>query len=561
MIFETTFRNLRRMREIVSILMKYGFEEIVVETPLFNFVPNATKLKWTREGTPIFEYSRWERIRMATEELGATFIKLAQILSNRPDLLPEPLIHELEKLQSNVPPFEFQFVRSIIKSELGKDIEDLFDTFDETPVGSASIGQVHRATLKDGSPVVVKIQRPQVKNEIQTDLSIIRYLVDKGEDYLKENGIINAMDVVNAFEKSMTKELDYRHEARNIENFRNFYKSYKSFYVPPAYKEMTTERVMVIEYVDGCKITNVKQLRAWGLSPKKISEVGMNVYLTQIFEFGYFHADPHPGNILIKEDGTVCLIDFGMVGKLLRRDKYAFASIFISMVNGDAKGAARSLRKLAVEDEINDVRQFEYEIAEIIDDFGNQDVSESNIAEMTNRLQKLMFDYKLRVPGSVYLIFRSLAILEGIGKIINPHFQTEEFVKPFGKKIIEERFNPKNIAIDFSNNVEELSSILADMPVEIKSILKQTRKGRLTFKMEHTGYEKLVNKMDRAINRLALAFLICAVLITSALTLNVNEGLVGSKFLGLPLISGVGFLLAGLLGLVLLYNVLKSRRF
>lgn len=561
MIFEQTFRNFGRIREIISILMKYGFEDFVVNTPLFNYLPNRTKIKWTREGSPINEFNRYERIRMATEELGATFIKLAQVLSNRPDLLPDDLIHELEKLQSSVPPFEFKYVRSIIKSETGKDLEELFSDFEEKPIGSASIGQVHRAKLADGTDVVVKIQRPGVRRVIETDLAILTYLVTRGENYLKENGVINAIDVVKAFENSMQKELDYRNEGRNIEAFRNFYKSYKDFYIPKAFKEYTTERVLVIEYVKGCKITDVKQLKAWGLDPRRIAERGMNIYLTQIFEYGYFHADPHPGNILIKPDGTICLIDFGMVGKLMRKDKYAFAGIFVAMANKDAKATAINLQKLSIDDEINDMRQFEYDIASIIDDFSNMDVGESSIVDMNNRMSKLMYDYKLRVPGGVYLLFRVLAILEGIGKIIHPSFNTDEFVKPYGVKLLKEQLEPKNIVEDLYGSYNDVASLISGIPSDLKNIIKQTRKGRLSVRIEHTGYAKVLDTLNRTANRLILTLIIVSLIFAAALTINLNSGLLGAKILGVSYLSVLIFGAAASLGVVLLYNVLRSRKY
>jgi ubiquinone biosynthesis protein len=562
MIFQQTFRNFGRIREIIAILMKYGFEDFVVNTPLFNYLPNRTQLKWTREGSPINESNRYERIRIATEELGPTFIKLAQVLSNRPDLLPDELITELEKLQSSVPPFEFKYVRSIIKSETGKEIEELFTEFDESPIGSASIGQVHRARLFDGTEVVVKVQRPGVKRVIETDLSILRYLVVRGDNYLRENGVLNGEDVVNAFDQSMQKEMDYRNEGRNIEAFRNFYKNYKDFYIPRVYREYTTEKVLVIEYIRGCKITDVKQLKAWGLDPRKIAERGMKIYLMQMFEFGYFHADPHPGNVLIRPDGIICLIDFGMVGKLMRKDKYAFAGIFVAMANKDAKATAINLRKLAIDDEINDMRQFEYDIASIIDDFSNMDVGESSIVDMNTRLSKLMYEYKLRVPGGVYLLFRVLAILEGIGKVIHPEFRTDDFVKPYGVKLLKEQLEPKYLVQDLYNSGTDLISFLNGIPNDLKSILKQSRKGRFTVRVEHTGYAKILDTANRTINRLILTLIIVALIFAAALTVDLhNSGLLGSQFFGVSYLSILIFGTAVVLGLILLYNVLRSRKY
>nr|MBP6664600.1 AarF/ABC1/UbiB kinase family protein [Chitinophagales bacterium] len=343
MFFNQAIKNLKRTREIIAVLIKYGFEEVVANTALHSFVPQSRQLTWVRNERYVLEYTRWERVRMVFEELGPTFIKGAQVLSNRPDLLPEDLIQEFQKLQSNVPPFAFETVKEIIESELGKPLDEIFEYFNSTSLAAASIGQVHRGKLLNGTEVVVKIQRPNVKLIVETDLSIIKEVIRRGASFFENNGISNPLDVVLAFEKSMQKELDYLSEARNISQFRTFYKHRKDFYVPLAYKEHSTSKVLVLEFVKGCKITDVPQLRKWDIDIPTLAKTGLGIYMTQIFEFGFFHADPHPGNILIRPDGAICLIDFGMVGKLSKRDKFAFTSVFTAMALKDARGMANAL--------------------------------------------------------------------------------------------------------------------------------------------------------------------------------------------------------------------------
>ena len=237
MIFNQTFRNIGRTREIIAVLVKYGFEDVIANSTMRNFVPERMRISWMRQERPALEYTRYERVRMVAEELGPTFVKLAQVLSNRPDMLPEALIKELEKLQDSVPPFKFPVVREIIKSELGGEIEEIFAEFEERPLASASIGQVHRARLKSGQRVVVKVQRPEVKDIVERDIAIIKEAVTRTERYLQRQGVINAMDVVLAFERTMSKEMDYRNEARNIDRFRETYKDHKNFYIPKAYRD------------------------------------------------------------------------------------------------------------------------------------------------------------------------------------------------------------------------------------------------------------------------------------------------------------------------------------
>lgn len=556
------FKNLNRTREIIGILLKYGFEDVVVNTPLHNLIPKRWLLKWAHDEVSVMDYSRWERIRMAVEELGPTFIKLAQIASNRPDILPEELIHELKKLQSDVKPFPYAEAREIVAESLGRPIDEVFEFIIEKPLGSASIGQVHKARLLDGTDVVVKVRRPGVKRRMHQDLDIIKDLVIRTEDFLKEQGVINAMDAVEAFEKSMIKELDFLHEARSIENFRAFYEDYRNFKVPKAYKELSSERLMVMEYAAGCKINDLDQLHAWGLDPRRIAETGMDIYLTQIFEFGYFHADPHPGNVLVQPDGTIVLLDFGMIGKLTRRDKFNFANVFFAMAQEDPRSMALALKRLALEDEVDDIRLLEHDLAEIIDEYATLEVSESSIEELIDQLQRVMFDYKMRVPGAVFLIFRALAVLEGIGKTLHPNFKTYEFVQPYGRKVMMEQYSVKNVAEDvFFRGVQTLS-FLNSIPVELKTILKKTRKGRLRIEIEPKAYGALLHKMDRVMNRFILALVVIFLYLCSTIlaTADLGEAYV-SEAVGLPFLSIGGYVFGTFLGIILLFAVLRTRKF
>ena len=561
MLFNNTFKNLGRTREIIAVLVKYGFEDVVTNSTLRNFVSESKRLTWIRQEKPVFEYTRWERIRMAAEELGPTFIKLAQVLSNRPDMLPEPLIKEFEKLQDNVPPFEFEKVRIIIKRETGQEIEDIFDDFGEKPLASASIGQVHRARLKSGEEVVVKIQRPDIRETIERDLSILHEAVNRADRYLKKQGVLNAKDVVRAFERSMLKELDYRNEARNIEKFRAFYRSYKNFYIPKAYREYSTENILIIEFAAGCKISNAAQLRKWGLSPEKVAENGMGIYLTQIFEYGYFHADPHPGNVLVRRDGVICLIDFGMVGQLMPKDKANFAGIFISIAQRDARQMANYMKRLSISDGIEDMRAFQYDLQELIEDYADLDVSESSIAEMVTRLQKIMYDYQIVVTGSVFLIFRAFAILEGIGKQIHPHFNTYDFIKPYGQKLLGSRLDPKNILNEVTYRIDQLSEFITGLPRDAKEITSKLKKGKIHFEIEHQGYGYLLKKLDSLTNRISLTVLIAALLIGSAISMTAEWGPEIQRYYGIPSVSYWGLVIAGVLFLALLYSIVRRRKY
>ncbi len=517
MFFDQTIRNISRAREIVGILAKYGFEDLVVNTSLYRLLPEKNRLNWVRNDQPIIAFSSWERIRMGIEELGPTFIKGAQVLSNRADLIPQGLIDEFQKLQSNVPPFNSELARTIIEEETDHKIDDIFEFFNDTPIGAASIGQVHRAQLKNGTEVVVKVQRPNIGMTVATDISILKEIVNRSEKLLEQYGVTNVMTLLEAFEKTMMQELDYRTEAKSIEQFREFYKSYTNFYIPKVYREHSTSKIMIMEYVRGCKITDVEQLQKWGLEPAKIAEEGMHIYLTQIFEYGYFHADPHPGNILVRRDGVLCLLDFGMVGKLNRRDKFAFASVLVGIAQKNTSMAAAALRRLSVEDDIKDYGVFEYELGEVVEEFSAQSVGEANMADSAQKLQKIIFDNKMKVPGSIFLILRAMTILEGIGKDIHPNFIVYDFVRPYGAMLLKQQLAPDYLGEEAFRIGSEFWSFLSGFPNEIKDILRKTRRGTLSFNVQHGGLEPQVNQITNTMQRVALILLSSAMMLTAAI--------------------------------------------
>lgn len=560
MFFNQAIKNLKRTREIIAVLIKYGFEEVVANTALHSFVPQSRQLTWVRNERYVLEYTRWERVRMVFEELGPTFIKGAQVLSNRPDLLPEDLIQEFQKLQSNVPPFAFETVKEIIESELGKPLDEIFEYFNSTSLAAASIGQVHRGKLLNGTEVVVKIQRPNVKLIVETDLSIIKEVIRRGASFFENNGISNPLDVVLAFEKSMQKELDYLSEARNISQFRAFYKHRKDFYVPLAYKEYSTSKVLVLEFVKGCKITDVPQLRKWDIDIPTLAKTGLGIYMTQIFEFGFFHADPHPGNILIRPDGAICLIDFGMVGKLSKRDKFAFTSVFTAMALKDARGMANALRKLAIDDDISDMRTLETDLNELIEDYISLDVSESSMAEMAQRLQSIIYDHKIRVPGAVFIILRALAILEGIGKTIYPEMNVYDYIKPYGRKMLMEQYSPENVGKDTLNVLNDFLNFLNAFPNEVRDILKKARQGRLSSEVRLAGFDRLIAVWHYTANRLALA-LIIATLILSASLITAADILVHPSSLRYPATAIIMYVVALLLAARLILVSFKNGKY
>jgi ubiquinone biosynthesis protein len=537
-LFKNTISNLTRIRQVAEVLLRYGFEDVVTNTPLRRLVSQNRRVRWLEnDERPVFETTRWERIRLIIEELGPTFIKLAQALSNRADLLPQALIDEFEKLQSNVPPFPVEEARQLIEQELGRPLPEVFTEFDDVPIGSASIGQVHRARLRSGEEVVVKVQRPGVREKIEGDLRLLHELVRLTAGFLRNQGLANPQDVVDAFERSMTKELDYTSEARAMEQMRKLYEQYTAFYIPKPYRELSTSNILVIEFINGCKITDKEQLLAWHLSPETVAETGMDIYLTQIFEFGFFHADPHPGNVLVRPDGTLVLIDFGMVGKLTKQQKYAFAGVFIGMARQDARSMALNFRRLALSSDIPDMRAFEADLSLLIEDFAVLDVKDMSMSDLADSLQAIIYRYKLQVPGAVFLILRALVILEGIGKVLHPNFNTFEFVRPYGAKIIREQYSAENILSEAEYTGTQLLALLQTLPIDLRQIMRKVSRGELRVKVELSGYNSLLRKADQLVGSTILALLALGSFLFAGLSLLGHYSPEMPYYRGLPVIT------------------------
>jgi len=558
--FKNTISNLARIRQVAEVLLRYGFEDVVTTTPLRRLVSQARRLSWQRKDRQVFETTRWERVRLIIEELGPTFIKLAQAMSNRADLLPEALIDEFEKLQSNVPPFDTAVARQIIEEELGRPISEVFSEFDDLPLGSASIGQVHRARLRTGEEVVVKVQRPGVRDKVRSDLALLHELVRLTAGFLQKQGLANPQDIVDAFERSMSKELDYTAEARSMEQFRKLYEDYTTFYIPKPFRELSTARILVIEFVSGCKITDKAQLLAWDLNPETVAETGMDIYLTQIFEFGIFHADPHPGNVLVRPDGTVVLIDFGMVGRLTKQQKYAFAGVFIGMARQDARSMALNFRRLALTAEIPDMRAFESDLSQLIEDFATLDVKEMSMSDLADALQTVIYNYKLQVPGAVFLILRALVILEGIGKVLHPNFNTFEFVRPYGAKIVREQYSRQNLLSEAEYTGTQLLALLQTLPADVRQIVRKISKGELRLKFELIGYNTLLRKADQLVSRTILALLSVGGLLFSGLSLLGRYSPDMPYYRGVPEITWWSLGTTGFLLLVLLLGTGRGEK-
>ncbi len=552
-----SYRHINRYREIIVILVKYGFGDLITRTHLEKYVDLGKRFLPGKGAREIISLSRWERIRMALEELGPTFVKAGQIMSSRPDLLPHELIVELEKLQDSVPPFSGEEAKRLVEQELGKPISDLFYEFTDTPIASASIAQVHEAVLQGGEKVAVKVQRPRIEQIIEVDLEIMLHLATLMEKHLQGMDILNPAGIVNEFERSIRKEIDFTIEATHIERFGNNFRGVQTIHVPKVYRNYTTRKILTMEFIDGIKVSNLDALSKSGNDPKTIASWGTDLVLKQVFEHGFFHADPHAGNIMVLDNNIICFIDFGMMGRPLPKQREYLSSIIVGIVNRDAKRITKTFLQLSNSRRIENIDQLEYQVDELVDQYSYLPLKDINMGQLLNEVIKLFVAYKLKMPPNLYLLVKALVSIEGVGRVLDPDFNMVKHMEPFAKKLLKARLSPRRLAKDTYLATTEFSLLLRDLPSEIRGIIEQIKVGQFKIEFEHKGLEPSLRKGDQISNRIAFAIVLASLVIGSSLI--VLSG-IPPKWNEIPIIGIIGFLGAGIMGFWLLISILRHGR-
>ncbi|MCL0084032.1 AarF/UbiB family protein [Dehalococcoidia bacterium] len=549
-----TYRHINRYREIVTVLVKYGFDDLITRSNLEKYIDFGRKLLPGERERDVVSLSRWERIRMVLEELGPTFIKFGQIMSNRPDLVPQELIVELKKLQSAVPPFPEEEAKKLVEEELGKSVDELFSDYTTAPIASASIAQVHRAVLKNGEEVAVKVQRPGIQQIIETDIEIMFHLAALMEKYVEEINLFDPVAIVAEFERSIKRELDFHIEAAAIERFGGNFQTDRTIYVPTVYWDYSTSRVLTMEFIDGVKASSVEVLLAAGLDPKLLASRGADLVLKQVFEHGFFHADPHPGNLMALPGNVVCFLDYGMMGGISMKDRGYLSGILTGIVNQDAARITKTLLQLSATPHLKDADKLEYEIQALLEQYSYRSLKSINMGLILNQLITLIISYRLKAPSHFYLLTKALITIEGVGRMLDPDFDMVTHAKPFAKKLLKERMNPLKLTKDLYLSAIDLSVLLRDLPSEVREILTQIKGGKIRIEFEHKGLEPIQETHNQIGNRIAFAIVLAALLMSSALIVLAG---IPPQWNGVPMIGIVGFLGAGIMGFWLLISILR----
>lgn len=546
-------RDISRLRQIAVVLVRYGFGYFIDR---LNLGHRLTRLNPARR-LKVFDLPLNVRLRLVLEELGPTFIKFGQILSTRPDILPLDLCCELETLQDQVPAFELKLVQEQITRELKRPLQQIFDDFSSTPLAAASLAQVHTARLKTGEKVIIKIQRPGIERLIATDLELLRELARLAEKHIEEIRIYNPVALVEEFKDSILKELDFEREANNIGRFQRQFANDETIYIPRYYPELSGRRILTMEQVEGIKISSLEKITQAGLNRKKIAEHGAHAFLKQIFEYGFFHADPHPGNLMVLAGNRVAFIDFGMVGRIHRETRSLLSDLLIGLVQHDIEKICDRLRGLGVVDESADLKKFELDLEDFLDRHFVVALSDFKIGAFLIDLLKIVTHHRIRIPSDLYLLSKAMVIIEGVGETLDSDFDMVKLTRPFARKLVRDQHHPVRLVKELLNFGERFYDSLKTIPRDLKSIFEKLRKGTLKVEFEHRGLENLIAELDKVSNRIAFSVIIAAIIIGSSLIMQTDQG---PHLFGFPFIGIIGFIVAGIMGLWLVIAILRSGR-
>ncbi len=553
-----TYRHFNRYTRILAILFKYGFGEFINRLPIHQIVGSGLQLFSKEDGGHLRRLPRSERIRMMVEELGPTFIKLAQILSTRPDLIPLELVEELSKLQDHVSPFPFSEVKQILEAELRSSLEERFEEFNEIPIAAASIGQVHRARLRGGEEVVVKVQRPGIRKTVEVDLEILFHLAELIERHFEEWGEQRPKRIVEEFSRTLEKELNYGTEASQAERFAAQFRGNPHIFVPRVFREASTGRVLTMQYVDGIKVSEVKALDELGYDRRVIASRGAELMFEQVFRHGFFHADPHPGNIFILPQNVICYIDYGMMGSVIRRSRENFADLFSAYYHRDEVKTAQIVLKIVEWDREPDRRALEKDIFDFLGVHAYRSLGQLRVDALLKELMGLISRHHLRIPPDILLMAKAVAVAEGVGLRLDPDFEMTKKAAPFVLQLKLERLRPQRILREFFLVGGDFLRFVRLLPEELENILQQIRQGGIKIGFEHRGLENFIHQLDRSSNRLSFSLIIAALIIGSSLILHAN---IGPFLFGFPALGVLGFSTAGIIGIGLVISILRSGKF
>jgi ubiquinone biosynthesis protein len=543
--------HLRRFKDIVITLFRYGFDDVVERLDLPGKVLFEKIRKVEREMTT------WERIRHMLDDLGPTYIKFGQIMSLRPDLIPHPLILELRKLQDEVAPVDYDAIRQVIEKNLQRPITEVFSSFEEQPLAAASLAQVHRAVLRDGGQeVAVKVQRPRIRRVIEPDLYLLELIAGQLDERMETAQIYDLPNLVQEVKKTLLRELDFTREARHMKICQGNLADLQEVHIPQVYESYSSERVLTMELVHGTKMKDLAS--DLHLDRETLAKQGLRLTIKQILEDGFFHADPHPGNMLILDDNVLCLLDWGMVGRLTRRTRYELIDLINAVVDKDSERILGILINLTQVDGNIFRRRMEREILDILDIYHNLPIQEFNLGQLLLDISTMLRENRLKVPADLAIMIKALITAEGTARQLYPELNVVEEAEPYVKKLAIERWKPMVLWQDLRRNIYNLFLLQKQLPLRISQIVEKIDRGELNIRFQHENLGGIRNTLENITNRLTLGIIIAALIIASSMIITTG---VKPLLFGFPALGIIGYLVSGVLALWLVFNIIRSRKF
>jgi ubiquinone biosynthesis protein len=547
-----SYRRFRRYRQIINVLVRNGFGGLLESLKLRRVYGRAKRPMDVRPSP------RAKRLRLALEELRPTFIKVGQMLSTRADIVPADIFQELQKLQDQVPPVAAEEVASEIESELKHPMDAIFSDFDKTPMAAASIGQVHRAQLKTGESVAVKVQRPNIRRIIEEDIDILLTLARLAERHLPDAELYDPVGVVSEFARYIRQELDYTLEGRNMERFARNFADDDTVYIPKVYWNFTSGRVLTMELIAGIKVSQVEELRKSGFDTERIAVKGAEAYLRQIFMYGFFHGDPHPGNIYVLPGEVIGFMDFGIVGRLSPELASRLNNALIAIARKDAARITEQILQIDEVDENADIESLRRDVAELMDKYYGASLNQVQVSELVREITEISAKYRIRTNRQLSLLGKVLAGIEGVGRQLDPDFSITPLIEPFVERLIAQRISPRKILSRSAQIAKDYADLMTTLPQDLRTALEKVKSGRLRIEFKHVGLENIVPGLERSSSRLAFAMIIAALVVGSALIMQ-SEPAIGPSVLGIPVIGALGYFIAAVSGLWLLVTIIRNR--
>lgn len=545
--FEHNRKIFNRKKEIAGIIAKYGWGKILSYAGF-----GESKLSFIKKS------AEYQNIAAMLEELGPTFVKLGQFMSTRTDILPEHYIKDLERLQDKASTIDFSVIKEIMENELGIDISEVFSEISETPLAAASIGQVHSAVLLSGEKVVIKVQRPYIIERIDEDIEILYSSARQLENHFPQLKIYGLLDIIDDFSISIHEELKYTREARNTDKIREIALNESCIKIPKIYWDITTQKILVMEHMKGTKITEAD----WEhLNTSLIAENFAGFFTKQIFMEGIFHSDPHPGNILLEENGILNILDFGEVYRLDSKTRHLLIKMMISYYSEDPQGMAETLLDMGRQMEEVDMSILTSDIYKILKIYYDLPAEETKIGDIFMRVVQMCMRNKLILPASFTTLGKTLANVETISRKLDPYFNFTEVARPYIKAAaVKELLYTEHPMTEIYKILADIKSLLFKTPRNINKIFKNLASGTVKFELKHKELEDITDVIENASNKISMALIIAGCLVGSSFLINANQGHMHKSLFGMPFLGAVGYAIALIFGVWLVVKILKSGR-